>query len=133
METITTIFENEVIKITTRLNNINDSKSIIVHVNALNPADGKMYEKNAGWLSKTMALHGTANTREYALKTASAEIAKNSDAIRTKLIELGRDMEENIIAGANCNYKTSHPKTHKERQIVKEKMQKNTNDYTNHL
>lgn len=133
METITTIFENEVIKVTTRLSSINDSKSIIVHVNALNPSDGKVYQKHAGWLSKTMALHGTANTREYALEAASIEIEKNSDAIRSKLIELGRIMEEKVIAGANCNFKTSHPQTHKERQIVKEKMQQNTNDYTNHL
>jgi len=132
-EPITTIFENEVIKVTTRLSEINDSKSIYVHVNALNPVDGKMYKKHAGWLSKTMALHGTANTREYALETASIEIKKNNDIIRAKLIDFGRKMENIVKAGTNCNFKESHPQTEKERFIVKKEMQNNTNHYTNHM
>lgn len=129
-----TIFKNEIINVFLHeKGSINDSKSIVVRVNALNPSDGKMYERHAGWLSKTMALHGTANTREYALEAASIEIAKNSDEIRNKLIELGRSMEEKVIAGANCNFKKSHPQTEKERFAVKKEMQNNTNHYTNHM
>lgn len=107
METSTdyiSIFNNGVLNIFCRKGTINDSKSIHVRVNCENPNDGMIYDKFAGWLSRTMALHGGNSTTEYAYNAALCLIIENSEEIRNSLIKLGRYMEERNCAGSGVTY-----------------------------
>lgn len=110
-----------------------DSKNIIVHAKALNPHDGQVHEKTAGWLSRTLALHGFTKTPEYIYEKACEEIFNNQEGIRNSLLKIGRVLDEKNNAGAGVTNKIAHPLGEGQRNKVRTMMQKNAPKTTNHL
>lgn len=128
-----TIFNNGSINIFCRKGTINDSKTIHVRINCMNPVDGQIYDKFAGWLSRTMALHGSANTPEYAYESALTQIDENKQEIKESLIKLGRYMENIDKSGTGVTENIAHPQTEHQRNEVRKEMQKNAPKGTNHM
>lgn len=136
METNTdyiTIFNNGVLNIFCRKGTINDSKSIHVRVNCTNSVDGQIYDKFAGWLSRTMALHGGVNTLEYAYELGLKLIAENKQEIKESLVRLGRYMENIDKSGTGVTENVAHPQTEHQRNAIRKEMQKNAPEGTNHM
>ena len=161
MENSNIIFKKEGIEIfwqvgSTPMNS--DNKGVKVRCTAKNPFDGKEYSRFAGWLSKSLALHGGVETRSYIHDRACNLISENSkeilDAILSFLenqrqvdvhpngvetktsfaIQLKKWKEANAgNAGKGISYKTAHPSGEGQRQKVREAMQANAPKGTNHL
>jgi len=130
---IITIFKNDVLEISCRQNLVNETKSVKVHVLAKNPVDGETYSRYAGWISRTLALHGGANTPDYAYSSALSEISANNEEIRKSLISFGRYLEQRDCSGIGVSDNVAHPKTDAQRNYVKMNMQINAPEGTNHL
>lgn len=134
------------------------NKSIKAKCTAKNPHDGQFYTKFAGWISKSLALHGSTNTQGYIYEKACELIAENSEEIILSVVTFLEKQEQVEIhsngwqtktifasqlegwekanesnAGKGVNFKTSHPIGEGQRQKVRTMMQKNAPEGTNHL
>lgn len=108
METV--LFKNDAIEIIAVANNLNFfRKAVICNVKAVNPFDGKVYEKYAGWISSTMALHGGSKTPGYVFEAGLAAIKNYEKEIRSAMIAAGKDMLVYSQAGNGVSYKVAHP------------------------
>jgi hypothetical protein len=67
-----------------------EAKAIKVNCKAVNPFDGKTYEKYAGWLGKTLTLHVGAETPGYIFDAACKLIAKHKAEILPAVISVLR-------------------------------------------
>jgi len=124
------------------------AKGIGASCSAVNPQDGKTYTKFAGWISKTLALHGGAATPGYIYENACRLIHENASEIleavilflgRQQLVELmpNGDARATLLceqllrwtnanadkAGRGIENKHAHPLNESQRQEVRE-MQK---------
>lgn len=134
------------------------AKGVKVNCTAKNPHDGNFYTKFAGWLGKSLALHGGAKTQGYIYEKACDLIAENQSEIIEAIISFlekqplfekhpngfetkttfGSQLEEwkkanTGSAGNGVEYKKAHPIGESQRQKVREEMQENAPIGTNHL
>lgn len=134
------------------------SKSVKVKCTSQNPHDGQFYTKYAGWLSKSIALHGGIRTQGYIYEKALDLIAENSQEILSSVIVFLENQKQVDVhpngwetktsfasqleewrksnaanAGKGVDFKTSHPSGEKERQKVRAMMQEKAPEGTNHL
>jgi hypothetical protein len=58
-----------------------NAKCIFLKCRAVNPADGKTYEKTAGWISRNLAFHQCNKAPKYIFEAASNELRKNRSQI----------------------------------------------------
>lgn len=63
------------------------NKALRITVKAVNPVDGLTYEKYAGWISSTLAVHGGSNTPAYVLEKAIESVGS-----------LGADLVPAVVA-----------------------------------
>jgi hypothetical protein len=85
----TTIFKSENLEVFYQIGTNpknGEAKAIKVSCKAVNPFDGKTYEKYAGWLGITLTLHGGVETPGYIFNTACKLIAKHKDEILPAVI-----------------------------------------------
>ncbi len=134
------------------------AKGVKVNCTAQNPQDGNSYTKYAGWLGKSLALHGGAKAQGYIYEKACALICENADEIIKSIIlflenqplfqkhpdgfetktDFGSQLEEwktttGGSAGNGVDYKKAHPTGESQRQKVRAEMQKTAPIGTNHL
>lgn len=124
--------------------NDGEAKAIKVKCKAYNWFDGKVYEKHAGWISATLALHGGSRTPEYIYDAAIESIEKHKDEILAAIIDYLEAIGNNyraeefrkmngLKAGSGVDFNTAHPRTEAQRQRVRLMMQANAPEGTNHL
>jgi len=120
------------------------AKGVKIKCKAVNPNDKKEYEKYAGWIGVSLALHSGAKTPLYIESKATESIQKYKEEILTAIIsfleKIGEDYRANEFrkeqakaAGKGINYKIAHPLGEGQRQKVRTMMQKNAPKRTNHL
>lgn len=121
-----------------------EAKGVKVNCKTTNPNDGKEYEKYAGWIGLSLALHGGSKTPGYINDAACDLIQKHKEEILPAIINFleanGKQyrakefLEANgRSAGNGVDFKTSCPQGEGQRQKVRTMMQKNAPKGTNHL
>lgn len=146
MENLNIIFKNDNLEIfwqvgSTPMNG--ESKGVKMNCKAVNPNDGKEYEKYAGWIGLSLALHGGAKTPGYINDAACDLIRKHKEEILPAIIDFleangkqyrAKEFREanGRSAGNGVDFKTSYPSGEGQRQKVRTMMQKNAPEGTNH-
>jgi hypothetical protein len=64
-----------------------NAKCIFLKCRAVNPADGKIYEKVAGWISRNLVLHQCSKAPKYIFEAASNELRKNRSQIFSAVVQ----------------------------------------------
>lgn len=119
------------------------AKAVRMKCKAINPNDGKEYERYAGWIGLSLALHGGPKTRTYINDAACNLIQDHKNKILPAIIDFleakgnhnrANDFREanGISAGNGVNFKTAHPFGENQRQKVRTMMQQNAPIGTNH-
>lgn len=147
MENLNIIFKNENLEIFWQVGSTpanGEAKGVKMNCTATNHNDGKTYTKYAGWIGVSMALHTGVKTPGYISETACELLAKHNDEIIPAIISFleskGMEYRANQFreangksAGGSIDFKVSHPHGEKQRQVVREIMQSNAPEGTNHL
>jgi hypothetical protein len=151
MENSNIIFKNENLEIFWQVGSTpanGEAKGVKVNCSATNPHDGNDYQKYAGWLGKSLALHGGAKTQGYIYEKACELIAENASEILTAIISFLEKQKQVDIhpngwetktsfasqleawkiansgsAGNGVAFKISHPLGEGQRNAVREIMQ----------
>ncbi len=121
-----------------------EAKGVSVKVKATNPTDGKVYEKQAGWIGVSLGLHAGVKTPVYIQEAACILICKHKEEILSSIISFlevngystraSEFRKENCRAAGNgVNNKIAHPSGEGQRQRVRSLMQRNAPIGTNHL
>lgn len=90
MENLNIIFKNDNLEIFWQVGSTpmsGDAKGVKMKCEAINPNDGKKYEKYAGWIGLSLTLHGGVKTPGYINDAACDLIQKHKEEILPAIID----------------------------------------------
>jgi hypothetical protein len=64
-----------------------NAKCIFIKCTAVNPVDGKTYQKTAGWISRNLMLHQCSKAPKYIFEAACNEWRKNRSQIFPAVVQ----------------------------------------------
>ena len=147
MENSNIIFKNDNLEIFWKVGSTpmnGEAKGVKVNCKGINPYNGKVYGKYAGWIGLSLALHSGAKTPAYINDAACELIKKHKEEILPAIIDFLEANEKKYranefreangrSAGNGVDFKTSYPSGEGQRQKVRTMMQKKAPEGTNHL